>query len=49
MFESSVKSYDTKTLRLKEKENDKFESSVKSYDTKTEVDSISASTCLRVV
>ena len=35
MFESSVKSYDTKTKKSEQNAQNKFESSVKSYDTKT--------------
>ncbi len=35
-FESSVKSYDTKTKIFEVRSNQLFESSVKSYDTKTQ-------------
>ena len=35
LFESSVKSYDTKTVTLSPQPDTMFESSVKSYDTKT--------------
>ncbi len=48
-FESSVKSYDTKTYEKKLKEEEKFESSVKSYDTKTAVPLCHWMKCLRVV